>query len=94
MRVRALGRLLPIESVIEGIVRRLARREKFKVTPLGLSPQIKIAAHKFGSLIDPYRLRVGNLGTNLLKCGNDVFWPVVEPWIDDGIEERKGVYNR
>src|SRR5579872_500925 len=89
--VQALGSDLAIEGFDEGIVRWLARPTEVERHILHEGPKIEFLADKFGSVVDPDRLRIARTRRGALERLDDIATAVAESHVDRRREAGEGV---
>ena len=68
-----------------------AGREKSRVAPFAVGPEVEVARHEFGAVIDLHGLRTTDLGAHIFQDLDDIFATVAEAGLQGRTETRVGV---
>ena len=88
MRVQTLRPELAIEGLNERVIRGFTRPGQVQRHPMGIGPQIEVAADELGALVNRNRLWIADLTAHPFQRLHDIFTAVVEPRIQPGNTAR------
>ena len=94
MRIQALGAELAVERFDEGVVGRFARPGEVERDAALVRPQIQIARHKLGALVDADGCRESHLSPDSFQHLHHISAAEVEPRFDRRREAGERIDDR